>query len=807
MEDIKTMLSKLSIEEKASLCSGLTFWLTKPVEKLGLPSVMMTDGPHGLRREVESGGGVNVMKGSAPSTCFPTAVTSASSWDRNLLYEIGKNIAQEAKDQGVSTVLGPGTNIKRSHLCGRNFEYFSEDPFLSGELSTSYVQGAQSQNVGTSLKHYCGNNQEHIRMSIDSKIDERALREIYLPAFENTVKRAQPQQIMCSYNKLNGTYLSDNKRFLTDILRNEWGFEGIVVSDWGAVNDRIAGIKAGMDLEMPGNGGINDRKIVKAVADGIVTEAELDAVCERMLKYLVECNNNKDESYKCDYKAHHDFARKAAAESSVLLKNEDSFLPLSDSDDVALIGKLAKHVRYQGSGSSRINPYNLVNIVSAMDAAGLKYEYADGYTLKGDGYDKKLLKAAVELAAKKQKVILVIGLTDAYESEGFDRSHMDLPLGHNKLVEEVLKVNPNVAVVLQGGSPVTMPWHAKVKSVLNTYLGGDAVGEATVDLLYGKVNPSGKLAETYPKSLNDSLAEKYFSMGPVSVEYRESIFVGYRWYDTAKKEVRFPFGHGLSYTSFEYSDIKLSADKIKDTDTLSVSFKITNTGKVDGAEIAQVYVSAPKDKVFMADKELKGFEKVFLKAGESKTVTVELGKRSFAFYNTAIADWHVLGGKYEILVGASSRDIKLTASVDILSSDSDKPLPDYRTLCPCYYVDENTQDISKEDFEKLFGDKLPENVAPKRGEFTVNSTITDIAIVPLGKLLKGIMMFGGGLVAGNAENRSMILNSIKDMPLRSFCGFSGGIMSMMSIEGLVDIFNKKKGGYRKLFAGFKKKNR
>ena len=773
MEDIKTMLSKLSIEEKASLCSGLTFWLTKPVEKLGLPSVMMTDGPHGLRREVESGGGVNVMKGSAPSTCFPTAVTSASSWDRNLLYEIGKNIAQEAKDQGVSTVLGPGTNIKRSHLCGRNFEYFSEDPFLSGELSTSYVQGAQSQNVGTSLKHYCGNNQEHIRMSIDSKIDERALREIYLPAFENTVKHAQPQQIMCSYNKLNGTYLSDNKRFLTDILRNEWGFEGIVVSDWGAVNDRIAGIKAGMDLEMPGNGGINDRKIVKAVADGTVTEAELDAVCERMLKYLVECNNNKDESYKCDYKAHHDFARKAAAESSVLLKNEDSFLPLSDSDDVALIGKLAKHVRYQGSGSSRINPYNLVNIVSAMDAAGLKYEYADGYTLKGDGYDKKLLKAAVELAARKQKVVLVIGLTDAYESEGFDRSHMDLPLGHNKLVEEVLKVNPNVAVVLQGGSPVTMPWHAKVKSVLNTYLGGDAVGEATVDLLYGKVNPSGKLAETFPLSLEDTPCYGNYAIDDIDVLYKESILVGYRYYDYMKKDVLFPFGFGLSYTSFSYED--MSVDFSDDKKEGVVSVKVRNTGDYDGSEVVEIYVEKLESAIFRPLRELKGFSKVFLKKGEEKTVSIPLSFSSFAYYSVPLGRFDIEDGIYRIYASSSSRDHRLHVDIQVSGNKMPEVMP-WRI---------------GDDFSLLFPCGLP--LSPSREKLSLNSTLSEVlrdekASLVFRPLRDAFITPFEGKSDGMSR---MQLAMASDMPLRSAAVLTGAMSLDEVREKLVALEEEK----------------
>lgn len=805
MPDLKELINQLTLEEKASLCSGMTFWKTQPIERLNIPSVTMTDGPHGLRREKE-GSGLNVMQESLPATCFPTAVTTASSWDRNILKEVGIAIAEEAITQKVSTVLGPGTNIKRSPLCGRNFEYFSEDPYLSAEMSGSFVDGVQSKGVGTSLKHFCGNNQEHIRMSIDSIIDERTLREIYLPAFEMTVKHSQPHQIMCSYNKLNGTFSSDNKRLLTDILRTEWGFKGMVVSDWGAVNDRIEGVRAGLDLEMPTNNGMNNRKIVEAVNNGSLKVEELDNIVEHILDYVFKSAKNVNPDYKCDYAAHHKIAQKAVENSAVLLKNDD-ILPLKKEDKIAVIGKLAEQVRYQGSGSSKINPINVVNIITALNDKGADFEYAEGYVIKGDGYNKKLLEQAVNLAKTVDKVVVVIGLTDIYESEGFDRTGIDLPVGHNKLVIELIKANPNIVIVLQGGSPVSMPWQKDVKAILNTYLGGEAVGEATVSLLYGDVNPSGKLAETYPKKLEDDIGAEYFSMGPKTVEYRESVYVGYRYYDTAKKEVRFPFGFGLSYTNFEYSALKLSAKKLNEKETLSVTFTVKNTGKVFGAETAQVYVKDIKSTIFRPEKELKGFEKIFLKAGESKTVTVKLNSRAFSYYNTAISDWHVESGDFEILVGASSRDIKLSDTVTVISANPDAPIPDYTVAAPVYYNIANADAIPAEAFSALCGKELPDNIPSKRGEFTVNSTVTDISVVPLGKFIKKLLTFGGKLVSIGTENKDMIVKSIIDMPLRSFSGFSGGILSEMTVDGLVDMLNKTKGGGKKFWGGFRKKNK
>ncbi len=806
MEDSKKILAELTLEEKASLASGKTFWTTKPIERLGVPSVLMTDGPHGLRKEQgaeEEKGLTNVMKGSEKATCFPTAVTTASTWDPELLARVGKAIGEEAKDQGVSTVLGPGTNIKRSPLCGRNFEYFSEDPFLAGEMSAAYVNGMQEIGVGCSLKHYCGNNQEYFRMSIDSIIDERALREIYLPAFEKTVKRAQPWQVMCSYNKLNGDYLSDNKRMLTDILRKEWNFEGIVVSDWGATNDRVEGVRAGMDLQMPTCKGADDRKIVKAVKAGELNEEELNVTTERVLDYVKKCVDNKPEKpFKADYDAHHTLCREVGAKGAVLLKNNGA-LPLSSEEKIVLVGKLAEESRYQGAGSSRIECNRLIHLTQALSACGRSFDYYPGYVLEGEGKNDELLLQAVEAAKGANKVVAVIGLTDLYESEGFDRTRMDLPAGHNELIEKLCEVNDNVVVVLQGGSPVTMPWKDKVAAILNVYLQGEAVGESTMDVLYGDVNPGGKLAETYPLSSDDVLAQKCFPMGPKTVEYRESIFVGYRYFDTAKKDVAYPFGFGLSYTDFKVSDFSISGAY---NEKFTVSCTVTNTGKREGSEVVQIYVGQVDSPIFKAEKELKGFRRVYLAAGESKRVEIPLNERAFSFYNTAVSDWSVLAGTYRISVGTSSRDILWTTDLSVAAPEVELPVYNEEVV-RVYGNIGAVEEITKDQFEALYGKTLPDNEPYKVGEFHQNCTLSDLLCTRLGRFLCKTIQFFGKKMAGDAVNAAMVVNTVTSIPLRAFSGFSGGVLSPYSVDGLVDVFNKKRGGWRKFFRGFRKKYR
>ncbi len=805
MDKYQEILSTLTLEEKASLCSGKTFWLTKPIEEKGVPSVWMSDGPHGLRKEKASAG-TNIMRPSEVSTCFPTAVTTGSSWDVDLLEEIGNAIAEESKCLGVTTVLGPGVNMKRSPLCGRNFEYISEDPFLAGRLGASYVHGVQKNGIGVSVKHYCANNQEHDRMSIDTIVDERALREIYLSAFEYIVKKEQPKTIMSSYNRVNGTYMAENKRLLSDVLRDEWGFEGIVVSDWGAINDRVEGVKAGNDLEMPGNGGMNDRKIVKEVKAGRLSEEDLDKVVYRLIKFAVEAKPNEAFG-EIDFEKHHALARKAASGGAVLLKN-DGGLPLSGEENIAVIGTLAKTLRYQGAGSSHINCPKTVSFTEALDAADKKYAYADGYSLKGDGYKENLITEAVETAKGKDAVLVFIGLTDAYESEGFDRKHMEMPSSHVTLVNEILKVNENVIVVISGGSPVVIgDWAERVKSILNLYLGGQAGGEAALDLIYGVVNPSGKLAETYPIANEDGISSKYYQMGPRSVEHRESIFIGYRYFDTAGKDVRYPFGYGLSYTKFEYSDLALSSNNIGESDELTVSFKVKNVGERDGAEVAQLYVSAPKSNIYKAQKELKGFKKVYLKAGEETTVTLPLDARSFAYYNVNISDWHVESGEYKVLIGASSRDIKLEGVVNISSANPDVQVPNYQDVAPVYYNLDTIDEIKEEEFQAVYGAELPGNAPFEKGSFTINNTISQLRPSRFGNGLYTLMVNAAKLVAIGSENPEMITQSVKDLPLRAFSGWTGGVISPYSVEGILDLCNGVKGGWKKVFAGFLPKNK
>ena len=806
--DYKDILAKLTLEEKVQMLSGSTTWLTQPIKRDGIdiPAVRTSDGPNGMRREKMSGG-VNIMQTPEPATCFPGAVTAASSWDVELEQEVGAAIAVEAQSLGVSTVLGPGVNIKRSPLCGRNFEYFSEDPFLAGRMGAAWVHGVQSKNVGTSLKHFLANNQEYIRMTINSVVDERTLREIYMPAFEHIVKTEQPTTVMCSYNRLNGTYLSDYKRFLSDVLRDEWGFKGIVVSDWGAVNNRSEGIKAGMDLEMPGNKGMSDPGVYKALEDGTLTVEDIDKVVLRLIRFAYENTVREVKGVKFDIEEHNAIARRAAEGGAVLLKN-DGALPLNAKQNIAVIGKLAKKLRYQGGGSSHILPTKVTSFTDALDKAGQKYAYADGYTLKGEGYKKSLINQAVKTAKGKDAVLLFIGLTDAFESEGYDRSHIKMPSSHVTLINEILKVNKNVIVVLSCGSPVEIgDWDKDVKGILNLYLGGQAGGEAAYNLIYGKVNPSGKLAETFPVNENDYIGAKYFRMGPRTVEYREGVYVGYRYYDTAKKAVKYPFGYGLSYTTFEYSDLKLSADSINEGDDFTVTFKIKNTGKVAGAEIAQVYVADVESTLYRPEKELKGFKKVFLQAGEEKEVSVSLDSRAFAYYNVLINDWHVESGDFRILVGASSRDIKLEGNVNVTSKNPDAPIPDYKATAPCYYDIANAKDIPVEQFEALYGEKMVENKPFVKGELTANNTIGQCRVSRFGKFMYNLAVGAVNLVALSSENPEMLTNSVKDMPYRTIAAWSMGIINQRALDGLVDMLNGRKGGFRRFIKGLGKEKK
>lgn len=794
MATAKELVKQMTLEEKAGLCSGKDFWHLKGVERLGLNPIMVTDGPHGLRKQTGDSDHLG-FNDSVPATCFPTACTTACSFDRDLMFEIGKAIGEECQQEKVAVVLGPGVNIKRSPLCGRNFEYVSEDPYVTGQIASALISGVQSQGVGTSLKHFAANNQERCRMTVNSVVDERALREIYLAGFEEAVKSAEPWTLMCSYNLLNGTYTSENETLLTDILRKEWGFKGSVMTDWGATNDRVKGVAAGLDLEMPASNGVNDALIVKAVKEGKLSEEVLDIAVERIVELILKAQENQKDGAVYDKKAHHNLAVKAAEESAVLLKNEDNILPASLESEIAVIGAFAKTPRYQGAGSSKINPTQLDNALEAMKGLGAKVEYAEGYSLKDNEVHEDIISEACKVAAGKERVFIFAGLPDEFESEGFDRENLNMPESHNKLIEEVAKVNDNVVVVLLCGAPIVMPWANQVKGILLAYLGGQGTGTACANLLYGKVNPSGKLAETLPLALEDNSSYNYFPGTTKSVEYRESIFVGYRYYDTAKKSVAYPFGYGLSYTEFKYGDLKVSEEKYTPGQDLKVEMTVTNTGEKAGAEIVQLYIAKKDTAIFRAEKELKGFEKVYLAPGESKTVEFKLNSRSFAYYNTSNMDWAVEGGAYEIQIGASSRDIRLAKTIEVEGDGQESKLANLKEVAPVYFnlTKENLQ-VSDAEFEAIYGRDLPPSELKPGSPFTANSTLADVKDTQTGQqvlaMLKEQMsqMLGGDSTSDIAV---MMEAMMMDMPLRNLIMLSQGKTGWDQINGMIYMMNEE----------------
>lgn len=696
--DVKKLVNELTLEEKASLCSGADFWHTEAIDRLNIPAAMVSDGPHGIRKQENLADHMGVAE-SIKAIGFPTASAMACSFDRDLLHKVGDALGEECVAEDLAVLLGPGINMKRSPICGRNFEYYSEDPVVAGELGAAFVNGVQEHGVGTSLKHFAANNQEWRRMSISAEIDERTLREIYLAAFETVVKKAQPWTIMCSYNRINGVYSCENDWLLNKVLRDEWGFEGLVMTDWGAMDERVPSLKAGLDLEMPDCHGETDKLIVKAVQSGELEESVLDTAVERILtmvdKYLTARKDidpasmvhplpsSVERGY--DVAAHHALARTTAEQSAVLLKNED-ILPLQKDKKIAFIGEFAKMPRIQGGGSSHINN---TSIESALDAAGDSVSYAQGFHIDEETTDETLLQEAITLAKESDVAVIFAGLPDSFESEGFDRTHLNMPANQNELIARISEVQPNVVVVLHSGSPIAMPWLDKVAGVLQMYLAGQASGGAAVNLLFGDATPCGKLAETFPLHLEDNPSYLNFPGNREKVCYQEGVFIGYRYYDKKKMDVLFPFGYGLSYTDFTYSNMKVTVngknaadvDMIKETDEIVVSADITNTGNCDGAEIVQLYIKNPVVYEIRPEKELRDFAKVFLKAGETKTVTFTLNARAFSYYETRIHDWYAESGDYEILLASSSRDIRLQDTVSITGSKKIPFVADYVTTC------------------------------------------------------------------------------------------------------------------------------
>lgn len=711
----KNIINKMTLEEKASLCVGKDYWNSENIERLDIPSIKMSDGPHGLRVQKENGDNLGVNK-SEVAICFPSSATIANSWDKNVAYKFGKTLGEEAKSENVNIVLGPGVNIKRSPLGGRNFEYFSEDPYLTGIMATQYVKGLQSNNVGACVKHFAVNNQENRRRTVNVVVDERTLREIYLKAFEMIVKEANPWSVMSAYNKLNGKYCTENE-VLLNILKKEWNFDGIVITDWGAENDRVKGLLAGNELEMPGGRGNGKEEIIQAVKEGKVSEEYLNEIVDRILNIAFKCkviehNYNKEE--------HHEIAMKLAQESIVLLKNENNILPINKRK-IALIGDMAKNPRYQGAGSSTINPYKVENAYDCFIQNEIEVDYAKGYNRIETDEDKELINQAVEVAKNKDVVILFLGLTENYESEGMDRTNLEIPKNQIKLIESIYSVNQNIIVVLSNGAPITMEWKDKAKAIITGYLGGESGAKAMVNCILGKVNPSGKLAETYPIKLEDTPCFNNFPGTEVSVEYKEAIYVGYRYYDKNNIKVLYPFGYGLSYTTFEYSNLNVKNN--------IVSFKIKNTGKVKGKEIAQVYVSQCNPTIFKPLKELKGFAKVELEPDEEKEVNITLDDSAFQYYNVQNKKWEIESGEYKILVGKSCESIELECKIHIDSKD-EKPEADF----PEVYRNGKIQNVTDEDFEKLLGQKIPDRYI-KLEDISEENTLEQIKNTKVGKVI------------------------------------------------------------------------
>lgn len=660
--DLKELISQMTLEEKAGLCSGLDFWHTKPVERLGIPSIMMSDGPHGLRKQESEADHLGLNE-SVKAVCFPAGCATASSFDVDLMEELGETLGEECQAEDIGVLLGPAVNIKRSPLCGRNFEYLSEDPHLAGKLSAAYIRGVQKCGIGTSIKHFAANSQEYRRMSSSSELSERTLHEIYLPAFEEAVKEAKPRTVMCSYNKINGTFASENRMLLTEILRENWGYEGAVVTDWGAVNDRVEGIRAGLDLEMPATDGHNDIKIVQAVCDGALDERLVDEAAERVLEVVFDYVDHRKEDAVFDRDADHEKAVRIESECAVLLEN-NGILPLDPEKKVLYIGEFAEKPRYQGGGSSHINSSRVVSALEAAQEKRRNVTYVKGFPADRDERDAKELEKAVSSAQEADVVVIFAGLPDVMESEGYDRSTMAMPGCQNELIREVLKVKPDTVVVLHNGSPVETPWADDAAAVLEMYLGGQGVGEACDRILYGEVNPSGRLAETFPVRLKDTPCYMFYPGDGKKAVYGEEIFVGYRYYDTKKIPVRWAFGHGLSYTEFRYSNLRVGNGILKDKETLSVSVDITNAGSREGKEVVQMYISDRNGTPVRPEKELKGFAKVSLQPGEAKTVRFEICPRDLAYYEEEIHDWYAPAGTYRVLIGHASDDIVLEADIE-----------------------------------------------------------------------------------------------------------------------------------------------
>ncbi|MGM0844835.1 MAG: beta-glucosidase [Bacillota bacterium] len=775
----KELIKQMTLEEKASLMSGQNFWNTKAIERLGIPSIMLTDGPHGLRKQGGKADHLGLNK-SLPATCYPTAATLANSWDKSLVYSVGEDIGKEARSEKVSVLLGPGLNIKRNPLCGRNFEYFSEDPYLTGELASEMVKGIQSNGISACPKHYAVNSQEHMRMTIDEIVDERSLREIYLSGFEKVVKESNPHTMMSSYNKVNGEFTNENQHLANDILYSEWGYDGVIVTDWGGNNDRIAGLKAHNQLEMPSTNGITDKEIVDAINAGTLDESILDEAVDQLLDLINKVRLDNKETVRADYEVNNKKAIEAARQSMVLLKNENSILPLKPGTKVAVIGDFAKTPRYQGAGSSLINPYKLSNPLHSLHNSSLDIVgYAQGFKRMGEK-SSKLVNEATSLAESSETVLLFIGLDESKEAEGVDREDLKIAQNQLELVESIVNVNKNVIVVLSGGGALELPFADNVQGMIHTYLSGQGMGEAVVDVLLGKHNPSGKLSETFPMRYTDVPSSGYYPGQQATSEHKEGLFIGYRYYETANVPVRYPFGYGLSYTTFKYSKIVI--------EDLTVSFNLKNTGEAAGAEIVQLYIEMQNSKIFRSKKELKGFEKVYLEPGETKRVTLSLTTRDFSYYNSEMKEWEIEAGEYMVQIGSSIQEIHLEGTIEMAGV---APSVYLKSEFP-HYAAANVKSIPDSEFEKILDRKLPLGKWDYNKGLGMNDTINQAQYKNWkGKMVyRSIMFFhyffkkiGKPLTANNVY---FIIN----MPFRQIDRFSGGKVSKKNVERFLRWVNR-----------------
>lgn len=770
---IDETINSLTLEEKAAFLQGWSTWTSYEKKDSGIPVCFLSDGPHGLRKQAGTGDHLG-LNASIPATCFPTAATMANSWDEALGEELGRALGREAAANGVNVLLGPGLNMKRSPLCGRNFEYFSEDPYLAGKMAAAYIRGIQENGVAACPKHFAVNSQELRRMAMDSVVDERTLREIYLTGFEIAVKEGKPRSIMSSYNKVNGTYANENAHLLKEILRDDWGFDGFVVTDWGADNDHALGVKNGSNLVMPAPGPDAAIGLVNAIKEGRVSEADLDERLKELFRVLVSADEAMKKAPKSfDKDAHHALARKCAEQSIVLLEN-DGILPLDRNAVVGIIGDFARNPRYQGAGSSMVNPTRLDNLYDCLRAAGVSIAgYAQGFDRRRPNPDQKLIDEAVRVAEAAPVVLLCVGLDEIAESEGMDRSNMELSKGQRELIEAVCKVNRNVVLVLSGGSPFVIP--GSFRAAIHGYLGGQAGAGAMADALLGKVNPSGKLNETWPLQLEDTPSYPYFPSKERTAEYREGLYIGYRYYDTANIPVRYPFGHGLSYTTFLYSDIHAEKDR--------VTFTIANAGAWDGAEVAQVYVSCKDGNVFRPQKELKGFAKVFLKAGESRTVSVSLDDKAFRYFNVKTNRWEVESEIYTISVASDAAHVRLSANIRVEGTNAPAP---YGAL-PGYESGRITR-ISEVEYRDLLGHPIPDG--HWGGELTRNDAICQLYYAKTGAarlVYKILTHMKEKSEAKGIPDLNILF--VYNMPFRALAKMSGGLMSDRMVDDVVLLVN------------------